>query len=111
MPPLNKKIIIALLLMVVLLPVGILLPHWFEAGDAWGEWSPESVNKVLGFTPKGMEHDASTWNAPLPDYSNGNEQNSLTKNTLYYIISGLIGVGFIAIITFVLHTFAKKRKT
>ncbi len=99
-----------MLILVVLSPIGLLLPQWFNAGDAWGEWSPESVKEQLGFTPIGMEGDASTWIAPLPDYSNGNEKNSLAKNTIYYLLSGFIGISLIALITFVLHTFAKKQK-
>ena len=96
----NKKYIIFFGILLVLCPLGILLPEYFKAGDAWGEWSVESIKQQTGHEPEGMKKTAAVYIAPLPDYSPGKEDDPLTKRSFNYIISGLIGTGIIVIITF-----------
>lgn len=108
---LQKNILTFLLIMVILTPVGIFLPYWAGAGDAWGEWSPESVKEMLGYTPNGMEKNAFLWNSPLPDYSLGNESNSLLIQSLEYILSAFAGFGIIIGITYFCYLlFNNKQK-
>jgi cobalt/nickel transport protein len=95
-----KKYILIFGAMIVLLPLGLIIPHLFKAGDAWGEWSVESVKKQTGIEPAGMKKDASIYKAPLPDYNIGNNGDPLTKHSVSYIISGLIGTAIILILTF-----------
>jgi len=95
-----KKYFLFLAILIVLVPVGLYLPHVFKAGDAWGEWSVEQVKEQTGKTPEGMQRDAEIYKAPIPDYNLGNENSSLAKQSGSYIISALIGTGIILILTF-----------
>jgi ABC-type spermidine/putrescine transport system permease subunit II len=51
---LQKKILVILLLLCLLTPIGILLPAFFNTGDAWGEWSAQTVKELVGYVPKGL---------------------------------------------------------
>jgi cobalt/nickel transport protein len=106
----TKKIFIGLIVLAILSPFGLLLPEKFRAEDAWGEWSIETVKKDIGFVPKGMKKVAEIWKAPLPDYSNGNESNSLFTNSAYYILSDFIGIGLIGLATFGLSKVTRKHE-
>jgi hypothetical protein len=105
-----KKILIGLLAMALLSPLGIILPKMFHAGGAWGEWSTDKVKKELGYVPKGMKKDAELWKAPMPDYSNGKENNSIFSDSLDYIFSGLTGLAIIAFITWWLFKIYQKHE-
>jgi hypothetical protein len=102
------KIFIGILLLAILSPLGLILTNKFKAGDAWGEWSVEKIKKELGFTPRGMEKNAQIWKAPMPDYSNGNEKNSLFVNSEYYILSCFVAMGLIGLATFGLLKIYRK---
>jgi cobalt/nickel transport protein len=95
-----KKYIIFIGILIVLSPLGLILPDYFKAGDAWGEWSVESVKEQTGHEPEGMKKDAAIYAAPVPDYNLGKEDDSLSKLSVSYIISGLIGTGIILLLTF-----------
>ena len=86
--------------MVVLSPLGLILPNMFKAGNAWGEWSVKSVKEQTGIEPSGMKKTATIYKAPVSEYNLGKENNSLAKQSLSYIISGLIGTCIILILTF-----------
>lgn len=101
---------LGLLVLALISPLGILLPKWFHADDAWGEWSTDKVKKELGYVPKGMKKDAKLWSAPLPDYSNGKENNSLFSGSLLYILSGVVGVGIISLATWGLFKIYQKHE-
>jgi cobalt/nickel transport protein len=96
----NKKIGIGLLVLALLSPLGLILPKMFHAGKAWGEWSTETVAKDKGYTPKGMQKDAALYKAPIPDYNLGKKDDSVWKRSGSYILSGIIGIGAIAALTF-----------
>jgi cobalt/nickel transport protein len=101
MNKLTRKILLGLLALILLSPIGLILPEMFNGGDAWGEWSVETVAKDKGYVPKGMAKDASLWKAPVADYNMGKEDDPVWKQSGSYIISGLIGVGVIALACFV----------
>ena len=88
---LQKKILIILLLLCLITPVGILLPMFFTAGDAWGEWSAQTVKELVGYVPWGLERYSDVWEAPLPDYTINSEDTSVVHQSGYYIVSGIIG--------------------
>lgn len=105
-----KKILIALLILVLLTPVGIFLPMFFDAGDAWGEWSAETVESMIGYVPQGLQHYSTTYSAPLPDYSLDAEDPSVARQSLYYILSGLIGAALTLGVTWGIAKLLVKRK-
>lgn len=94
----QKKLWIGLLIMALMTPLGILLPETFKAGEAWGEWGIEKLEKVLGYVPEGLRKLTDLWKAPVPDYNFGGEGSSMTLKTISYIASGLLGVGICAFI-------------
>jgi len=99
-----KPFAVALLILTVLAPLGIYLPEKLQAGDAWGEWSPEDLSQEIGYVPQGMEKLANTWQAPLADYSAG------TLNPyLAYILSALLGVVLTGCLVFLLSKVISRR--
>jgi cobalt/nickel transport protein len=106
-----KKYIIFLGILVVLSPLGLILPDYFKAGDAWGEWSVESVKQQTGQEPEGMKRTSEVYSAPIPDYNMGKEDDPLSKISASYIISGLIGTGIILLITFGTSKLVSRKAT
>lgn len=94
-----KKYLIFLGILIVLSPAGIWLPELFHAGDAWGEWSTETVQEKTGTVPEGMKKDAALYEAPIPDYSLGKEKGVFGSASGSYIVSGLVGTGIILLLT------------
>jgi hypothetical protein len=108
MEKLRKKLYVGLLLAALLTPIGILLPVWFNAGDAWGEWSTETIKEKLGYVPEGMQKDAEAWKAPLSDYTLGKESISPVEKSVTYILSALIGLAIISFLSFGLLKMTRK---
>lgn len=88
---LQKKILITLLLLCLITPAGILLPVFFDAGDAWGEWSAQTVKDLIGYVPQGLAKYSDVWEAPLPDYTINSKDTSVVHQSGYYIVSGIAG--------------------
>lgn len=105
----QKKLLAGLIIMVFLSPLGIILPEKFKAGDAWGEWSPESLKELVGYMPQGLKRLSEIWQAPIPDYSLGGENASFVVQVWSYIISAIIGVLFAGIISYILIKMILKR--
>ena len=96
--------LITLLFLCLLTPVGILLPMVFNAGDAWGEWSAQTVKDLTGYLPKGLEKYSDVWNAPLPDYTVDTKDTSVVHQSGYYIVSGIIGATATCIVMLLIST-------
>jgi|SRR5271157_2265647 len=92
MTPFQKRLLAGLLIMALLSPIGILLPKTFNAGDAWGEWSTDKIERLLGYVPEGMKKIAEIWKAPVHDYNFGAESSSMSTQILSYIVSGFLGI-------------------
>jgi len=91
MNKLQKKILVILLLMCLATPLGILLPMFFNAGDAWGEWSAQTVKDLIGYIPQGLAKYSDAWTAPLPDYTINAGDRSVVHQSGFYIVSGILG--------------------
>ncbi len=92
----QKKLLVILLVLAVLTPVGIYLPARFNAGDAWGEWSAETMEKMIGFVPEGLKRTADVWSAPIPDYNLGDENSPFAVQALSYVFSAAVGIALCA---------------
>jgi cobalt/nickel transport protein len=101
----QKKLWIGLLIMLLLTPLGILLPEKFKAETAWGEWGTDRLEKLLGHIPEGLKKLADFWKAPIPHYNFGGEGASMTVQVITYIVSGLIGIAVCAIIFLIVSRF------
>jgi cobalt/nickel transport protein len=88
---LQKRILIILLLLCLITPIGILLPMFFNAGDAWGEWSAQTLKELIGYVPHGLVKYSDLWKAPLTDYSINSGDTSVVHQSGYYIVSGITG--------------------
>jgi len=104
----QKKLWIGLLIMALLTPLGILLPEKFNAGQAWGEWGIDKLEKLLGYVPEGLKELADFWKAPIPDYNFGGEGASMALQAISYIASGLLGIGVCAFAVFIISRFMAK---
>jgi len=91
MNKLQKKILVILILLCLITPVGILLPAFFNTGDAWGEWSAQTVKELVGYVPKGLQKYSDIYKAPLHDYTVNSADRSLMHKSCFYIVSGLLG--------------------
>jgi cobalt/nickel transport protein len=89
----TTKLWIGLGILILLSPLGLLLPEHFKAGAAWGEWGMDEIKELVGYIPKGLEKLAPLWNAPLPDYAfKGWELKGLSHLSFAYIISAVVGI-------------------
>jgi cobalt/nickel transport protein len=88
---LQKKVLFALLVLCVITPAGIVLPMFFNAGDAWGEWSAQTVKDLVGYVPEGLAKYTDGWKAPMNDYTLNSQDVSVAHRSGYYIVSGIIG--------------------
>jgi len=88
---LQRKILIILLILCLISPIGILLPMFFNAGDAWGEWSAQTVKELVGYVPQGLAKYSDLWKAPITDYTINSTDKSVVHQSGYYIISGIFG--------------------
>ena len=106
-----NKLWIGLAILIVLSPIGLLLPERFKAGDAWGEWGVEKVKELVGYIPQGLEKLSSLWIAPLPDYAlKGSEGKGLSHLSFTYIMSAVIGVMIIISIMFIIGKILSRKR-
>ncbi|MCJ7446293.1 MAG: PDGLE domain-containing protein [Bacteroidales bacterium] len=106
---LQKKIFIVLLLLCLITPAGILLPVFFNAGDAWGEWSAQTVKDLIGYVPQGLAKYSDVWEAPLPDYTINSQDTSVVHQSGYYFVSGLIGATVTYVVMFLISRLIVRR--
>ncbi len=89
----TTKFWIGIAVLIILSPLGLILPEHFKAGSAWGEWGADEMQKLVGYIPKGLTKLASLWSAPIPDYAfKGWEEKGLSRLSFAYIISAVLGV-------------------
>ena len=85
--------------LIILSPLGLILPEHFKAGAAWGEWGVDEMQKLVGYIPQGLEKLSSLWNAPIPDYAfKGWEEKGLSHLSFAYIISAIVGLGITVLV-------------
>jgi hypothetical protein len=103
-----KKLWVGIALMVLLSPLGLMLPGFFGAGGAWGEWAPEELDKILGYIPEGLKRLSGLWNSPLADYAFRGWEEGI-KGYAAYIVSGIAGVAFVALLSYIIGKMLSKK--
>ncbi len=106
----EKKLLIGLFIVVVLTPLGILIPMVFNAGSAWGEWDTETLKKLVGYIPEGVKRYSGIWKAPFPDYTLGGENASVLVQMISYIAAGIIGIAIVSLIIYIMTKFLIKNE-
>jgi len=87
----QKKILVVLLLLCLITPVGIILPIFMNAGNAWGEWSAQTLKDLIGYVPQGLAKYSHVWKAPMADYTINTGARSVVHQSGFYILSGIFG--------------------
>jgi cobalt/nickel transport protein len=105
----TRKLWIGIGILVVLSPLGLVLPALFGAQGAWGEWGIQHIEKLVGFVPDGMRRLAGRWKAPLPDYAVPGQGPGLAGGGFGYVVSGVIGVAAIAGLMYILTKFLVRK--
>jgi len=101
----TRKLWIGIGILVILSPLGLIIPKYFGAGGAWGEWGPDQIEKIAGFMPEGMKRLADAWKAPFTNYAVPPGRGpGLIRSGLGYILAGIIGIAATA---GVVHLLAK----
>lgn len=105
------KLWIGIILLIILAPLGLLLPQHFKAGSAWGEWGAEEFQDFVGYIPKGLAKLSALWNAPLPDYAfKGWEEKGLLHLSIAYIISAAVGIAIVVLAVWFIGKSLTKKK-
>ena len=105
-----KRLWFGLLVLILISPLGLILPEVFKSGPAWGEWGRQEIEKMLGYIPEGYRKVANLWSAPVPDYNLKIwEGRGLARMSLGYIFSAGMGVGIIVLVTFLLGKLLSKK--
>ena len=104
------KFWIGIVVLIILSPLGLILPDHFKAGSAWGEWGADEMRQMVGYIPKGLAKLSSLWSAPIPDYAfKGWEQKPLASLSLAYIFSAIVGIIICVGVIFILGKFISKK--
>jgi hypothetical protein len=107
----SRKIWIGITILILLSPLGLILPAKFGAGSAWGEWSAGELQHLVGYLPPGVGTVGDLWKAPLPDYAPaGQPEGHLARASLWYIVSGVIGVAVVTALAFGLGRLLARRE-
>ncbi|MBU1923965.1 MAG: cobalamin biosynthesis protein [Candidatus Omnitrophica bacterium] len=105
-----SKLWIFIGVLIILSPLGLLLPERFKASSAWGEWGADEMRQLVGYIPKGLEKFSRFWSAPIPDYTlKGWEEKPLVSLSLAYIFSAAIGIFICVGVVFILGKFLRKK--
>jgi cobalt/nickel transport protein len=99
---LQKRILIVLIILCLITPLGILVPMYFNAGDAWGEWSAQTLKDLIGYVPEGLARYSDVWKAPLSDYTLNAGDKSAAHQSGFYIVSGIAGATLTYIVMLIL---------
>lgn len=106
-----RKLWTGLAALIILSPLGLIIPARFGAGSAWGEWSAQELDKMVGYAPHGMSGIADLWHAPMPDYAlKGQESAPLHALSLSYILSAAVGVAVVVALTLLLGRILARRE-
>jgi hypothetical protein len=106
----TRKLWIGMAALILLSPLGLILPARLGAGSAWGEWSAEEIKSLVGYVPFNLGKLSETWKAPIPDYAApGQEKAGLKALSGSYIISAVIGVAVVVAASLLLGKLMSKK--
>jgi len=92
----DAKLWLGLVILIVISPLGLVVPEFFKAGSAWGEWGAAELPELVGYIPGGLAKLSALWNAPIPDYAfKGWAERGLAHLSLAYIISAVAGCAIV----------------
>src|SRR3989338_1339276 len=89
------KLWIVIVILIILSPLGVIIPAYFKAQYAWGEWDTDQLKQLIGYVPKGFDKLCKLWKAPIQDYT---FSDNCKLVNIDYMMSAFMGV-FIVILT------------
>jgi hypothetical protein len=102
-----KKLWIAVGILILLAPLGLVLPELLSSGGAWGEWGADELKGIVGYIPEGLKRLSGIWSAPMSDYAFSGWNKGL-KGSVAYIVSGLLGVAIVVGLTYLFVKIIKR---
>ena len=81
-----KVLLIALVVLVILVPIGLI-----ATGTAFGEWGPDELQQAVGYVPAGFQHLSGLWTPLLPDYDFPGGHDTLPSQAPGYYVSAIVG--------------------
>jgi len=105
------KLWVGIAALIVLSPLGLIVPAKLGAGTAWGEWSAEELDALIGYVPARLARLSEIWRAPLPDYAfKGQEQATMPALSLSYVVSAVVGVAAVVAIALLIGRLLARRE-
>lgn len=93
MDKLLKRLLIVLVVMIILVPIGLLATY---GGEAYGEWGPDELQKMVGYVPAGFQSITGLYpSAPLSGYGTPATPPGFAGDSLGYYLSAVVGVAII----------------
>jgi cobalt/nickel transport protein len=105
-----KKLWIGIAVLVILTPLGLIIPALLGAGGAWGEWTLEEIRKLVGYVPEGMERLSRVWRSPMSNYAVPGQGEGIARHGLGYFLAGLVGVAVTVLIAYLIAKLLEKRE-
>ncbi|MDD5669272.1 MAG: PDGLE domain-containing protein [Candidatus Omnitrophica bacterium] len=105
-----SKLWVGIVFLILLCPLGLLVPEKFRSGAAWGEWGMEEIKEMVGYIPSGLNALSGVWKAPFPDYTfRGWEDKGWGHSCFSYVISAVVGIAVIVVFVFIFGKFLGKK--
>ncbi|MDW8060525.1 MAG: cobalt transporter CbiM [Thermomicrobium sp.] len=109
-PPRRRRSLVLLVAAVIVLltPLGLV-----ASGAAWGEWSAEELEQLVGYVPSGLARWEGWWRAPLPDYTVPwlPPDAGFLEQALAYVLSAIVGIGLVSAVVFALRLVLRPPST
>ncbi len=102
-----RKLWIGIGILVLLAPIGLILPEFLKAGGAWGEWGADEIKDLAGYVPEGLKSISELWSAPIPDYAFAGWDKGV-KSYVAYIVSSIIGVVLVSALSCLIGKVLKR---
>jgi len=105
----TKKLWIGIGILVLLAPLGVVIPALFGAGGAWGEWGMAEIEKIVGFVPEGMRRLSGWWKSPLPEYALPGQSTGIFGKSIGYLLAAAVGALLTAGAGYLLAKFLSRK--
>lgn len=103
-----KKLWVGIGMLILLSPLGIIIPELLKSGGAWGEWGADEIEKITGYVPEGLKKLSELWKAPMSDYSFAGWKGNL-KSSIAYIISAILGIGIVVLVSVLIGKYITRK--
>ena len=86
MDKLLRNLLIVFVVLIVLVPIGLL-----ASGTAYGEWSIDELQQLIGYVPSGYASLSGLYHAPLDGYGLPSLSDTFAAQSVGYYLSAIVG--------------------